>query len=223
MACLGLRTAGGISATRLPDRDCRFRIATRPNRVAFRPAAVVAKMAMVQCKEVPQLKAAPGGSDGGGRTDISGGPEKLDRWMRESVTEIVKNLEEAPLFVHVYGGDLGTRLKTEKAVAEDWTQMKGKWVKGEEPSPEGIILVEELKEDDAGILEEDEGQSGDCTKAWGVLIQGKGDDAGVACYLLKTCKVGGGGLGLFSTHYCLVRVKSFRETLKSQLTNCWLA
>jgi len=222
MACLGLRTAGGITAARIPDRDGRFRITTGPNRVSFRPAAVVAKVAMVQCKEVPQLKDAPGGGDGGGRTDISGGAKKFDRWMRESVTEIVKNLEEAPLLVHVYGDDLGTRLKTEKAVAEDWTQMKGKWVKGEEPSPEGIILVEELKEDDVGILEEDEGQFRDCTKAWGVLIQGKGEDGGVGCYLLKTSKVGCGGVGVFSTHYSLVRVKSFRETLKSQLTKCWL-
>lgn len=176
-------------------------------------------MAMVQCKEVPQLTAGP---DGRGRTDISGGPEKFDRWMRESVGEIVKNLEEAPLFVHVYGGS-GTTLKTEKAVAEEWAQLKGKWVKGEEPSPEGIILVEELKEDDVGIFEEDEGQIGDCTKAFGVLIQGKGDEGGVACYLLKTCKVGCGNLGLFCTHYCLVKVKSFRETAKSQLTKCWLA
>ncbi|XP_021737846.1 uncharacterized protein LOC110704373 [Chenopodium quinoa] len=152
-----------------------------------------------------------------------GEPEKFDRWIRESVGEIVKNLREAPLFVHVYGGGgPDSRLKTERAVAEDWSELKGKWVKGEEPSPEGIILVEELKEDDLGIFEEVEGQNGDCEKAWGVLIQGKGEDGGVACYLLKTSRVGCGNLGVFCTHYCLVKVQSFRETARSQLTSCWL-
>ena len=147
--------------------------------------------------------------------------EKLDRWVKESVGEIVKNLQEAPLFVHVYS-EPGTKLKTEKAIADDWSHLKGRWVKGEEPSPEGIILVEELKEGEMGILEEVEGQTGDSTKAFGVLIQGKGEDGGVACYLLKTSKVGCGNLGLFCTHFCLVRVKSFRESARSQLNSCWL-
>ncbi|KAL2897896.1 Tetrahydromethanopterin S-methyltransferase subunit A 2 [Bienertia sinuspersici] len=172
---------------------------------------------VLKCSSATTLEVAQGG------THVRGGPEKFDRWMKESVGEIVKNLREAPLFVHVYGGGgPDTRLKAERAVAEDWSHLKGKWVKGEEPSPEGIILVEELKEDDVEILEEDEGQSGDCTKAWGVLIQGKGEDGGVACYLLKTSRVGCGNLGLFCTHYCLVRVKNFRETAQSQLTSCWL-
>ena len=203
MASLGLRSGGGISVHNLfSDQVCRFK-----NRVGL-------PTNRVQCSL--SIKPAAGGR-------VEGGPQKLERWMKESVVEIVKNLNEAPLFVHVYGSGLGTTLKAERAAAEDWAQLKGKWVKGEEPCPEGIILVEELKDGEVGVWEADGGQNGDSTKAWGVLIQGKGDDGGVACYLLKTSKVGCGNLGLFSTHYCLVRVKNFRESARSQLTNCWLA
>lgn len=202
MATLGLRSGGGISAhDSFSDRVYRLK-----NRVGLPPNRVHCSLS---------IKPTAGGR-------IEGGPEKLERWMKQSVVEIVKNLNGSPLFVHVYGSGLGTTLKAERAAAEDWAQLKGKWVKGEEPCPEGIILVEELKEDEMGIWEEEEGQNGKSTKAWGVLIQGKGDDGGVACYLLKTSKVGCGNLGLFSTHYCLVRVKNFRESAKSQLTSCWL-
>lgn len=220
MACLGLRT--GTISTHDHRFNTRFGSTGHPpNRVAP-PRSLplpAARMAAVQ-----SLPVHVGGSTGGTHIGGGGGPEKFDRWMKESVEEIVKNLREAPLFVHVYGGGPDeTMLKTERAVAEDWAHMKGKWVKGEEPLPEGIILVEEIKEEDKeGIFEKDEGQNGESTKAWGVLIQGKGDDGGAACYLLKTSKAGGSNLGLFCTHYCLVRVKSFRETVRSQLTNCWL-
>lgn len=174
MATLGLRSGGGISAhDSFSDRVYRLK-----NQVGLPPNRVHCSLS---------IKPTAGGR-------IEGGPEKLERWMKQSVVEIVKNLNGSPLFVHVYGSGLGTTLKAERAAAEDWAQLKGKWVKGEEPCPEGIILVEELKE----------------------------DDGGVACYLLKTSKVGCGNLGLFSTHYCLVRVKNFRESAKSQLTSCWL-
>ncbi|XP_074286459.1 uncharacterized protein LOC141611747 [Silene latifolia] len=204
MACVAVRTCGGITVQ-----------SSRVTEKVKLPGRVFLPVKPIQCAAVIEV---------GKRKTTVGGAEKFDRWMKESVGEIVKNLKEAPLFVHVYGGDEpDKRLKTEKAVAEGWVQLKGKWVKGEEPSPEGIILVEELKEDEVGIYEENEGQIGESTKAWGVLIQGKGDDGGVGCYLLKTSRVGCGNLGLFSTHYCLVKVKSFRESARSQLTSCWLA
>ncbi|KAL9247821.1 hypothetical protein vseg_021209 [Gypsophila vaccaria] len=213
MACLGVGPTRGLSAqsgrvvdrVRLPGRfNSRVKL---PGRVKF--------SGRVECSA--GIEVAKGG------TSI-GGAEKFDRWMKESVGEIVKNLKEAPLFVHVYGGDQpDTRLKTEKAVAEEWAQLKGKWVKGEEPSPEGIILVEELKESEIGINDDDLGRNDESTKAWGVLIQGKGEEGGIACYLLKTSRVGCGNLGMFSTHYCLVKVNNFRESARSQLTKCWLA
>ncbi|XP_059627893.1 uncharacterized protein LOC132270718 [Cornus florida] len=139
--------------------------------------------------------------------------EKLDDWMSDSVLEIVKNLREAPLFVQVYDDENGTtRLETEKAIADDWPVLTRKWTAGESPSPDGVILVEELEDED----EDDDGM-----RAWGVVIQGKGVECGPVCYLLKTSRVGS-GLGMGCTHFCLVRVQSFRESALSQLKNCWL-
>lgn len=155
--------------------------------------------------------------------------------MRESVVEIVRSLgsgEEAlPLLVHVYGGDEAeSRIRTERARAGDWGTIKGRWGSGEEPAPEGIILVEELKEGEEGSLVnfgEREGQNGENTKAWGVLLMGRGEEGGVASFLLKTTRGGaqsgrGGGLSCNCTHFSLVKVKSFTESTRSQLNNCWL-
>ncbi|KAM7499448.1 hypothetical protein LguiA_023862 [Lonicera macranthoides] len=143
--------------------------------------------------------------------------QKLDEWMRDSVVEIVKNLKQAPLLVQIYANhnDGLTKVETEKAIAENWANVNREWTEGDRPSPDGIILVEELEEEEEMTEEE--------TRAWGVVIQGKvGEKERVpACYLLKTSRVGS-GLGLFCTHFCLVRVKSFRETAASQFKDCWL-
>lgn len=152
--------------------------------------------------------------------------------MRESVVEIVKSLgsgEASPLLVQVYGGDSAIRIRTERAEAEDWGRIKGRWRSGEVPAPEGLMLVEELKDEvEAGEgssvnLEDVEGQNGKSTKAWGVLLMGRGEEGGVASFLLKT--TGGGPRGghcCNCTHFSLVKVKSFRESARSQLSNCWL-
>ncbi|TQD98629.1 hypothetical protein C1H46_015877 [Malus baccata] len=159
--------------------------------------------------------------------------EKLDEWMRESVVEIVRNLREAPLLVNVYGRsstDGRPRLETEKRVEEDnWDGLRRKWEAGVAPFPDGVIFVEELDDNDNGggeVNGKDDG--GDAiTKAWGLVVQGKGQESGPACYLLKTSKVNNGsgfglGMGLGCTHFCLVPVSSFREKAQSQLKNCWL-
>lgn len=154
-------------------------------------------------------------NDGDGVDAMS---ERLDKWMKESVVEIVKNLGEAPLLVQVYdpkaqgGGDRRTT-----AAEEEWPAVMEKWEKGETPLPEGVILVEELAAE--------EGEEERTTKAWGIVVQGRGVGSSPVCYLLKTSRVGSGsgGIGMCgSTHFCLIRVNSFRETLKSQLKNCWL-
>ncbi|KAI4306552.1 hypothetical protein L6164_029821 [Bauhinia variegata] len=112
---------------------------------------------------------------------------------------------------------------TEKKAKEDhWPTMKGKWETRETPLPEGVIFVEELASDEA---ERDgrEGKEKKSTREWGIVVQGKGVGRGPVCYLLKTSRVGAGpGMGLCCTHFCLVRVKSLRETVNSQLKNCWL-
>ncbi|KAI5405264.1 hypothetical protein KIW84_052158 [Lathyrus oleraceus] len=165
---------------------------------------------------------------GGGKSDAVQAQERLDRWMRESVVDIVKNLKDAPLLVQVYSkrkGETAT-IATEKAVmVEDWETVKERWQAGESPMPEGVIFVEELGEDEAAEEDGGRGLQERTTKVWGIVVQGKGVGCGPVCYLLKTSRVGAGpgsGMSVFSTHFCLVRVKSFRETAQSQLKNSWL-
>lgn len=148
----------------------------------------------------------------------------VDEWMKNSVTEIVKNLREAPLLVHVFSDNgHSTRLKTEKAVSENWPSVKSKWEEGTMPLPEGVIFVEQLKDDKAEIESGSLIGESDNTRAWGIVVQAKGESCSPACYLLKTSRAGPfAGLGLCCTHFCLMKVKSFRETAEAQLSNCWL-
>ncbi|XP_010539458.1 PREDICTED: uncharacterized protein LOC104813511 [Tarenaya hassleriana] len=174
---------------------------------------------------------------GGGR---NGGAvvsrEKLDEWMRDSVVEIVKNLRETPLLLKVYAGGNGSLTSTEATTAaekaDDWPAVKGRWERGEERTPEGVIFVEKLGNGDVTDRHSTEGSgTGDDvrdggareegTSAWGIVAQGRGMECGPVCYLLKTTRVGS-GLGPVCTHFCLVKVKSFRETATWQLRNSWL-
>ncbi|KAI3856553.1 hypothetical protein MKX03_028395 [Papaver bracteatum] len=105
--------------------------------------------------------------------------DKLDEWMTFSVPEIVKNIGEAPLLVHIYssiskgvGGisSIGSSSSTStdpatvaaepvlektKADAESWNSVTKRWEEGS-PVPDGIILVEQLKVEENGGGEEDE-------------------------------------------------------------------
>ncbi|KAJ0045344.1 hypothetical protein Pint_06625 [Pistacia integerrima] len=144
--------------------------------------------------------------------------------MKNSVSEIVKNLREAPLLVHVYSDNgHSTRLKTEKAVSEDWPSVKSKWEDGTTPFPEGVIFVKQLKDDKAEKESDSLMGESEFSRAWGVVVQAKGESCLPACYLLKTSRAGPlAGLGLCCTHFCLMKVKSLRETAEAQLSNCWL-
>lgn len=153
-----------------------------------------------------------------GAKDAVEAQERLDRWMRDSVGEIVKNLREAPLLVQVFSERAPVAME-KKVVVEDWAAVKERWEAGEAPMPEGVIFVEELDEEEAAASTER------TTRVWGVVVQGKGVGSGPVCYLLKTSQAGSGpgpGMGILSTHFCLIRVKSFRESARSQLKNCWL-
>ncbi|XP_071687181.1 uncharacterized protein [Rutidosis leptorrhynchoides] len=102
--------------------------------------------------------------------------------------------------------------------AEDWLDV----VKRTPSSPDGIILVEELR---LKTYVDDSSDGDDETKAFGVLIQGRlrGRDRikSSACYLLKTCRVNG-GMRLFCTHFCMMKVHSFSKSVNSQFNDCWL-
>ncbi|WMV31203.1 hypothetical protein MTR67_024588 [Solanum verrucosum] len=162
----------------------------------------------------------------------------LDDWMNASMVDIVKNLKQAPLLVHIYANededddDREPRrssplwIKTERALFENWPMMKNEWESGKTRTPDGLIFVEELRDEENNenhnILQEDADEV--LTKSWGVMVQGKGiDQTGPACYLLKTSRVRAGrGMDLFCTHFCLVRVKNFRESAMKQFKSCWL-
>nr|XP_043612895.1 uncharacterized protein LOC122584885 [Erigeron canadensis] len=146
---------------------------------------------------------------------VNGEDYKFDEWIQNSVTEIVKNIRQAPLLVQIYAD--GGVVKTETAVtAAEWPEIVRN-------TPDGIILVEEIQED----VEEGSG-----SKEFGVLIQGKIKGGGrdninrckSACYLLKTSSVKNSGIGggNFCTHFCLMKVSSFGKSVSSQFNECWL-
>uniref|UniRef100_A0A1D1Z3P7 Histidinol-phosphate aminotransferase n=1 Tax=Anthurium amnicola TaxID=1678845 RepID=A0A1D1Z3P7_9ARAE len=159
------------------------------------------------------------GGDAGG-DPVS--PEKLDEWMRDSVTEIVRNIGEAPFLVHVFsnsskGGDGGRlRLEREGAHAESWPHIRRRWSTGAALPPDGVILVEELKGEESAAGSEEDGSS----KIWGLVVQGRGGVGGAACYILNTCRVRS-SFG-FCTHFCLARAKCFGDTADVQLKKAWL-
>ena len=154
-------------------------------------------------------------------------------WPGCYFVQILNNLDEAPFLVHIYSDGeeasvsmSNTRLVKEKADAQSWPRIKGRWGGGS-PSPSGIILVEEMSTEDAlssdgenlGSLGMDYDSRSSSTKVWGILIQGKGSTC-PACYILKTCRVR--SIAGFCTHFCLVRVKCFFESVDIQLKKLWL-
>ncbi|PIN01324.1 hypothetical protein CDL12_26170 [Handroanthus impetiginosus] len=150
--------------------------------------------------------------------------EKIDSWMEDSVQDIVKNLKQAPLLVQIFSdsGNGRAKIQTEKAIADKWPIVKNEWRKGATKSPDGLIFVGELEQD----LDQENNKNQDfeegITRAWGVVVQGKGVDLGPACYLLKTTKVCNGmDLG-FCTHFCLTRVNNFMDSALEQFTDSWL-
>lgn len=145
-------------------------------------------------------------------------PEELERWVKGSVEEIVKNLEgdSSPLVVEVYAGGSGSdckaQFKAEKAVPDEWAALREEL---ERKCPDGLIFVEQL-----GDSEDDDVDGVD--RCWGIVIQGR--DCTPVCYLLKTCRaVAAVGMEFSCTHFCLVKVKSFRESAFGQFKNSWLS
>ncbi|TMW80496.1 hypothetical protein EJD97_019132 [Solanum chilense] len=166
----------------------------------------------------------------------------LDDWMNASMVDIVKNLKQAPLLVHIYANEEEMEdddresssriwIKTERALFENWPMMKNEWESGRTRTPDGLIFVEELRDDEYNEdldldldLDLDSDLDEVLMKSWGVMVQGKGiDQSGAVCYLLKTSRVRAGrGMDLFCTHFCLVRVNNFRGSALKQFKSCWL-
>ncbi|GLT94610.1 hypothetical protein SLE2022_123390 [Rubroshorea leprosula] len=208
MASVGVRCGGNHAIRCRPASDLRQLIPRQRQNVrqrqCFFPTSKISSMSrQLNLESSPARK----------RSNLHS-PDRIDEWMKQSVTEIVKKLPESPLLVQVYSdGDEATMM--ENAEEEKWLLIKEKWEKGEMPVPDGMILVEKIEDGEEEEEEEEISES----NAWGIVVQGQGQ--GRACYLLKTNRVGS-GMGVWCTHFCLVRVKSFRETVMSQLKNCWL-
>ncbi|CAL9039841.1 uncharacterized protein LOC135620114 [Musa acuminata AAA Group] len=156
-------------------------------------------------------------------------PEMLDRWMRESIGEIVRNIGKAPFLMHIFsdGGRGGAapalRLEKEAASPQIWRQIKKRWDK-EGRTPDAVILVEGLEEGEMedGTRVEEAAVGVVCRsvpRTWGLVVQGRGMDC-VACYILNITRVMS-SMG-FCTHFCLVRAKCFGEPADVQLRNVWL-
>uniref|UniRef100_A0A7N0RIY7 DUF7804 domain-containing protein n=1 Tax=Kalanchoe fedtschenkoi TaxID=63787 RepID=A0A7N0RIY7_KALFE len=134
--------------------------------------------------------------------------ETIDEWVRESASEIVRNLPQAPLLIRVMeeaGGRERRRLEVETGASgeiwETWRKTSRQRV------PEGVIVVEELKDgrDSRGVYWDgkiDDVEEGS-TKVWpvGMVAQGRGLECGPVCYLLKTSRVGSSNLGCACTHF----------------------
>lgn len=146
--------------------------------------------------------------------------------------QIVKDVGETPLLVHVYDhrqGERQPRLEKEKAKAGIWPRVVKRWKQGC-PVPDGMILVEQLDAynsnvslpaSEAGSNESNIGQpaSKEGSKMWGVLVQGRGLQC-AACYILKTDTVKS-TMG-YCTYFCLARASCFGEAAVLQLRNSWL-
>ncbi|KAG2258125.1 hypothetical protein Bca4012_021552 [Brassica carinata] len=215
ICCGGGGGGGGACAVRCDRRTVTVRSSCVVPVINRRSWANIGKLSMTVADMEPvKLERKRGGAV------VS--REKVEEWLRASVVEIVKNLRESPLLVHLYAEANGGLSTTAAAnpEAEDWKEMVGRWGRGEDRTPEGVIFVEKLKDDEVGDRDDHDG-CGEGTSAWGIVAQGRGTDCGPVCYLLKTTRVGS-GMGTVCTHFCLVKVKSFRETALSQLNNSWL-
>lgn len=132
----------------------------------------------------------------------------------------MSNIGEAPFLVHIFSNGPMLRLEREEALPESWPSIKKRWDQGTCAPPDGVILVEELKDEDTAV--EDGGTKGaeeEASKTWGLVVQGKGMDC-ASCYILNTCRVRS-STG-FCTHFCLLRAKCFGDPFEMQLRQAWL-
>ncbi|KAG8062503.1 hypothetical protein GUJ93_ZPchr0003g18671 [Zizania palustris] len=151
--------------------------------------------------------------------------ERVERWMRESIAEVVRYIGEAPFLVHLFNdndsdsGREGGRvtMRRESASEESWSDVQRRWCAGGQRRPDGIILVEQIApavEDGASA-----GAAEAARQLWGLVVQARGMEC-ASCYVLDTCCVRSSA-GL-CTHFYLSRAQCFGDPLELQLRNAWL-
>ncbi|KAG0626901.1 hypothetical protein M758_2G160200 [Ceratodon purpureus] len=164
----------------------------------------------------------------------------VQRWLEESVHEIVRNIQEAPFLQYVFDskGRLCSshRLKISKELLKNPDRWTGSPLRESlsKVDLDGIILVQKLEPECSsayclaeGFQSSNEESETVCrlqgegaeTNVWGVLVQARGVNAN-ACYLLKTTRVSSSA-GI-CTRYCLTRAKCFGPSYVHQLENAWL-
>jgi hypothetical protein len=145
------------------------------------------------------------------------GEEKVERWMRESIAEIVRHVGEAPFLVHLFSGGEGERVtvRREPAAPESWPDVRRRWGPGGARRPDGIILVEQVASDGGGASAASEA----ARQVWGLVVQARGMER-ASCYVLSTCRVRSSAG--FCTHFCLARAQCFGDPVELQLRNAWL-
>ncbi|KAL9270586.1 hypothetical protein AKJ16_DCAP24973 [Drosera capensis] len=164
---------------------------------------------------------------------------ELDGWIRDSASEIVKNIRNSPFLVHIYPQEeidgshstslaLSTssiRLVFEEASPATWPIITSRW-KDDNSTPSGVVLVSELGANDRedwsvdGNDDDDKcGNGSTTTRLWGLVVQGRGMSC-PACYVLKTCQVqccfG------FCTHFWLSKADFSGKNIDSRVKNLLL-
>ncbi|CAN6281484.1 unnamed protein product [Urochloa humidicola] len=146
------------------------------------------------------------------------GEEKVERWMRESIAEIVRHVGEAPFLVHLFSGDGdGVTVRREPASPETWPDVRRRWgPEGGQRRPDGIILVEQVA---AAAADGGASATEAARQVWGLVVQARGMER-ASCYVLDTCRVRSSAG--FCTHFCLARAQCFGDPVELQLRNAWL-
>ncbi|XP_062212344.1 uncharacterized protein LOC133913258 [Phragmites australis] len=145
--------------------------------------------------------------------------EKVDGWMRESISEIVRHIGEAPFLVHLFNSDDGgerVTVRREPAAPESWPDVRRRWGPGGQRRPDGIILVEQVA---AAAADGGASATEAARQVWGLVVQARGMEC-ASCYVLDTCRVRS-SVG-FCTHFCLARAQCFGDPVELQLRNAWL-
>ncbi|KAG0613852.1 hypothetical protein M758_6G134100 [Ceratodon purpureus] len=158
----------------------------------------------------------------------------VERWVEESVHEIVRNIQEAPFLQYVFDSTSRFRRSQRQKLSQECFQDSNYWPSIKESfskaDPDGVILVQKLEPgcSAACCLAEAFGDEemvcplqaeGAETNVWGVFVQARGLHTS-ACYLLKTTRVSSPGGAC--TRYCLTRAACFGPSHVEQLENAWL-
>lgn len=169
--------------------------------------------------------------------------EKLDQWMKQSIIEIVKHIQDAPFLHYVFDIEQSPSARRWQKVpaSTNYISQEQEQEQEQEESwgilrncitricPDGMIYVQKLNSEckcencntaiaRRGSESELEQSS---TELWGLVIQGRGGGfSGCSSYILKTTQIVSPN-GCW-TQFSLVRAKCFCECPSTQFIRSWL-